>query len=72
MFANIHFAFSLVSHFAEGGIGEPYWVTLPLIDVSDDYQCQQLHHIFVAVYPRRKRLADVVECSGHGDYSSGS
>ena len=34
--------------FAEGDIGEPHWVALSLIDMSEDYQCHSPAHIIVS------------------------
>jgi hypothetical protein len=40
--------------FAEGDIGEPHWVALSLIDMSEDYQCHSPAHIIVVIHPPRK------------------
>jgi len=36
--------------FAEGDIGEPHWVALSLIDMSEDYQCHGPAHIIVVIH----------------------
>jgi hypothetical protein len=38
----------------EGDIGEPHWVALSLIDMSEDYQCHSPAHIIVVIHPPRK------------------
>jgi hypothetical protein len=40
--------------FAEGDIGEPHWVALSLIGMSEDYQCYSPAHIIVVIHPPRK------------------
>jgi hypothetical protein len=40
--------------FAEGDIGEPHWVALSLIDMSEDYQCHSPAHIIVVIHPLRE------------------
>jgi hypothetical protein len=39
--------------FSEGDIGEPHWVALSLIDMSEDYQCHSPAHIIVVIHPPR-------------------
>jgi hypothetical protein len=40
--------------FTEGYIGEPHWVALCLIDMSEDCQCHSPAHIIVVIHPPRK------------------
>src|SRR5579859_1509092 len=53
------------SPFAEGSLRESAGVTLSPVHVPEDYQCQRLLDIIVAVHLLRDRLADHVERSRH-------